>query len=122
MREFNTRLSPAPAASKQLMRNNRPCAPHLQFTTIALFLGALLSARAATITWTNAAGGNWGTAANWNPNQVPGASDTALITSSGTYTVTLDSDVTLASLTLGGTSGTQTLDNPNYNAMVVNCK
>jgi hypothetical protein len=78
----------------------------LQFTTIALFLGALLSARAATITWTNAAGGNWGTAANWNPNQVPGASDTALITSSGTYTVTLDSDVTLASLTLGGTSGT----------------
>ena len=39
----------------------------------------LASSRAATITWTNTAGGNWNDAANWNPNQVPGASDDALV-------------------------------------------
>ncbi len=108
-------LSSTPATSKQLMRNSSLWARHPRFATLTLFLGALLSAGADTITWTNTAGGNWGAAANWNPNQVPGASDTALITSSGNYTVTLDSDVTLTSLTLGGTIGTQTLGDPSYN-------
>ena len=48
-----------------------------------------ISAQGATVTWTNTAGGNWGVAANWSPNQVPGAADTGLITTPGTYTVTL---------------------------------
>ena len=42
---------------------------------------------------------------------MPGSSDNAWITNSGTYTVTLNSSVSLASLTLGGTSGTQALTN-----------
>lgn len=63
---------------------------------------------AATIIWTNTSGGNWSVAANWNPNQVPGSSDMALITVSGAYTVTLDVNATIAGMTLGGTGGTQT--------------
>ena len=64
----------------------------------------------APITWTNTSGGIWSDAANWSPNTVPGAGDAALITTSGSYTVTLDVNVTVGSLTLGGASGTQAFD------------
>ncbi|HYV19767.1 MAG TPA: MopE-related protein [Verrucomicrobiae bacterium] len=64
---------------------------------------------ATPIGWINPAGGNWNNAANWNPAQVPGAADDAQITLDGTYTVTLDVDAAPGSLTLGGTTGTQTL-------------
>jgi hypothetical protein len=65
--------------------------------------------RAATLIWTNTSSGNWNTAANWNPNTVPGPGDSAVITNPGSYTVTLDVNATLDRLTLGGASGTQTL-------------
>ena len=66
---------------------------------------------AADITWTNTAGGNWSTAANWNSGAgpVPGSGDVAHITTNGTYTVTLDVSPTIAGLDLGAVSGTQTL-------------
>lgn len=64
---------------------------------------------AATLTWTNTAGGTWSTAANWSPNAVPGAADTANITTPGTYTVLLDVHVTLDELVLGGNDGLQKL-------------
>ncbi len=72
-----------------------------------------------TITWTNTSGGNWSVAANWSPNHVPGATIHAFITNSGTYTVTLDASVTVASLTLGGPSGTQSLV-ANANTLTLN--
>jgi hypothetical protein len=50
-----------------------------------LLVAGWISAEGATITWTNASGGNWNLAANWSPNGVPGASDTANITTAGTY-------------------------------------
>src|ERR1043165_1485090 len=78
----------------------------------ALFLSSAANrAFAADITWTNAAGGNWSNPANWNSGAgpVPGSGDNALITTDGTYTVTLDVNATVASLTLGGSTGTQTL-------------
>jgi hypothetical protein len=75
-------------------------------------------AHCATITWTNTSGGFWSDATNWSPNQVPGNTDNALITTPGTYTVTLDlapnfeNPVTnAANLTLGaggGAAGVQT--------------
>ncbi len=68
---------------------------------------ATLTFSSGTITWTNTSGGNWSVAANWSPNQVPGATNNANITMSGTYTVTLDENATVASLALGGSSGTQ---------------
>src|SRR5580700_8122310 len=80
---------------------------------LAILCGLLLAlacpaCRGATITWTNTSGGNWSAATNWSPNQVPGSSDTPVITSSGTYTVNLDINATVAGMILGGSSGTQT--------------
>jgi len=66
-------------------------------------------AGAATISWTNTSGGNWSAPANWSPNHAPGSGDDAVITANGSYTVTLDTSPTLDSLTLGGSSGQQTL-------------
>jgi len=77
-------------------------------TSLAVMFAAV-RASAMMISWNNASGGNWGTPGNWNPAQVPGASDDAVITLAGTYTVTLDVAGTLNSLTLGGASGTQSL-------------
>lgn len=68
-----------------------------------------MSAKAAIVTWTNTSSANWNTAANWNPNQVPSAGDIAVITNAGTYTVTLNTDPTLAGLIVGGSSGTQSV-------------
>jgi hypothetical protein len=67
------------------------------------------STRAATLIWTNVAGGDWNVAANWTPAQVPSGGDGVIITNSGTYTVTNTVGVTLHDLTLGGTNGTQIL-------------
>lgn len=53
--------------------------------------------------------GNWGTAANWSPSGVPGSAtgDTADISASGTYTVSLDVSPAnaLAGVTIGNCSG-----------------
>src|SRR5262245_8475508 len=75
----------------------------------ALVLPALCLSPAlgASVSWVNASGGNWNTPANWDAG-VPGAGDDAVITLAGTYTVTLDVNTSVASLTLGGASGTQT--------------
>ena len=76
---------------------------------LALSLATTITTPAATIIWTNTTGGNWNATANWNPNTVPGALDTAVITNDGNYTVTLNASATLAGLQLGGASGTQIL-------------
>ncbi len=77
---------------------------------LLLLTGGLLTGRgeAATISWTNTAGGLWSTAANWSPNQSPAAADTVRITNSGTYTVVLDVTATVAGFTLGASSGSST--------------
>jgi hypothetical protein len=83
--------------------------PFNSFRLFALVLFSTIGTNAATITWTNSAGGNWSVTNNWSPNQVPGASDTAFITNSGTYVVALDTIITVSGITLGGASGQQTL-------------
>jgi hypothetical protein len=72
-------------------------------------LSFLAAARGATVTWTNTAGGGWQTAANWSPNQVPGPADTALITTPGSFNITLSANVTVNNFTLGAASGNQTI-------------
>ncbi len=72
------------------------------------------SVQAAQIVWTNTSGGYWNVAANWSPNQVPGTNDTAWITYNGTYTVTLNTNIALNGLLLGGDSGAQTLSHATY--------
>jgi len=76
---------------------------------ICLWLLALTQTRSANVVWTNLAGGNWNTAVNWSPNQVPGAIDTAWITNAGSYTVTNSATLAVTALRLGATNGTQTL-------------
>ncbi|MDQ3281512.1 MAG: DUF11 domain-containing protein, partial [Acidobacteriota bacterium] len=55
--------------------------------------------------------GNWETAANWSPAQVPTASDDVYIDNTGTYTVTINSNASAKSIHVGlsTASGTQTL-------------
>src|SRR5580658_6797632 len=64
---------------------------------------------AVTITWVNTSGGNWNGAANWNPAQVPGAGDTAQITTPGTYTVIVNDTESVGTLTIGPATGASTL-------------
>ena len=90
---------------------NRPrrqfIAPKRFFALLAV--GFWFSAQGATITWTNTAGGSWSVTNNWSPNQIPGAADTALITASGSYTVTLNNNAQVSTLLVGGAGGTPTL-------------
>ena len=74
----------------------------------------------ASIVWTNTVSGIWSDATSWNPNQIPGASDDAIITNAGSYAVTLDISPTVNSLTLGGGSGQQTLAMDGGNSLMLN--
>ncbi|HWN95451.1 MAG TPA: HYR domain-containing protein, partial [Methylomirabilota bacterium] len=61
-----------------------------------------------TLIWINPAGGNWNNPNNWNPNQVPGPADTAVLTQAVTVTVNVPvtvRNVTLANTTLAASSG-----------------
>lgn len=71
---------------------------------LALALNFHTSVQAATLVWTNSAGGLWSNATNWSPNGVPGAADSAVVTNTGTYTITSSGAVTVADLTLGATN------------------
>jgi hypothetical protein len=97
-----------------------------RFIPIPLTLAALLcmavSTRAATLVWTNTAGGNWNVAANWSPNQVPDSTnDTAEVTAAGAYTITLNVNTILNTLTIGGAaSGVQTVQGNGFTLAVSN--
>src|SRR4051812_41754706 len=80
---------------------------HVLCLALALFAGSQ-SARAATLVWTNVAGGAWTNAANWSPNQVPLTADQAFITNAGSYIVTLAVN-SAATVTVGGSGGTPIL-------------
>jgi len=99
------------------MKRNRPSTSSVsRRTSLAMIiLSALLAsaigatAQAATITWSNAAGGAWSNAANWSPATVPGSGDAAVLPAlSGAYTVTLDVNPSAASVTIA--NGDPTLD------------
>jgi hypothetical protein len=99
---------------------------HITKLSAVLALLAIASAaHSATIIWTNTAGGNWSDAANWSPNQVPTNTDTALITTPGSYTVNLDVSGVATNLTLGaggGAAGVQTFvmtNSFNANSLLV---
>ena len=76
---------------------------------LCIFLATTLSLRSTDITWINGAGGDWNTAANWNPSQVPGPADKAILALG--VTVTVDADTTVGSVDFsnGALSGTGSL-------------
>ena len=87
---------------------------HLAFkATIWSILGLTLAigtpVLAGNVNWKAAVDGNWNDGANWDTEIVPGNGDDVFIDLSGDYTVTLDVDADVQSLTLGGASGNQTL-------------
>ena len=64
---------------------------------------------ACTDSWKVAAPGLWTTASNWSTGVVPTSSDNVCIKIAGTYAVTIVGSASAATITVGGTSGTQTL-------------
>lgn len=58
--------------------------------------------------WLKAVSGSWATAKDWSGDAVP-TGGRVCITVNGTYTVSLTTGESLTNLTVGGTSGTQTL-------------
>ncbi len=64
--------------------------------------------------------GNWSDPAKWSSGSVPLATDDALITVDGDYTVTVASDAAIHNLTLGGASGTQKLSISNPFTFTIN--
>ncbi len=61
----------------------------------------MLRAGAAQIFWVNTAGGNWTNTANWSPSTIPTLNDTAVITNTGNYTVTISSAATAGTIQMG---------------------
>src|ERR1017187_5649851 len=91
------------------MRNPMLTYRAIAATAVALLFVASFSVRAATVNWTNATSGGWNVPTNWNPNGVPGASDTAIITNAG-VTVSLNTATTIGAIILGTNGpGTVTL-------------
>lgn len=89
----------------------RPYNRHRIFcvSLLAFFTATAGGLAAVNSTWTNALGGSWGTAANWNPNTVPaaGTSDVANFTNtalSGTITVTNASSQGAATILFSGSA------------------
>lgn len=78
-----------------------------------------ITAAAVTNSWVNASGGSWSDPANWSENRVPVSSDTVAITLAGTYTVSLDQNISATRLILGGASGVQTLTGLNRGVTTV---
>ena len=75
--------------------------------------GWALFASSCTDNWTNTAGGNWTTAADWSTGSVPSGFDIACVIASGTYTVMVNNNETVGGVIVGSTlasSGTQTVD------------
>lgn len=71
------------------------------------------------IAWTNTGGGLWSDPGNWDLARVPTSTDTVFIAAAGTYTVTLDVSPTIEGVSLGGTSGTQTLAVPDTQTLTL---
>src|SRR5688572_9589226 len=80
---------------------------------MACAAGLAPAAFGATVSWVNPVSGNWNTAANWSSGSVPGAADDVVISAVGTYTVTLNVNASVNSLTIGAASGTPSLANAN---------
>lgn len=103
---------PAKAPAARAVRPRVLLAACAALAALALLtmLGAAPARAAGCDTWLNTKGGSWTEGANWSTKAPPTSTEEACITEPGTYTVTDNGqNQKVAALTLGGTSGTQTL-------------
>src|SRR5262245_6943504 len=116
MAHFSTLLNGA-ARKKALLRSrpNIHASPRLRFEQLEE------RCMLATVTW-DGGGGNfdWNNDANWDGDKVPGAEDIAVIDLNETFTINLTTNVTIAGLTLGGNSGSQTLNLDTSRKLTIN--
>ncbi len=63
----------------------------------------------ATNAWLTNTNGNWNDPTRWSLGRAPISTDSVVIAASGTYTVTMNVNATVQSLTIGGSGGTPTL-------------
>jgi hypothetical protein len=66
------------------------------------------------ISWETGISGNWSTASNWSGGTVPNYEDDVTINATGTYTVTVDGQDSVASLTLDAPSATISIPSGDY--------
>jgi len=83
-----------------------------------LVAGLSVHGAAPEIKWASPTGGSFQTATDWDPRRVPGASDRAAFDLPGTYTVTLDADVTNDRLRVNGANVNVTFDLAGHNYTV----
>jgi len=88
----------------------------LAATLLLVSVGALarpagaLAAGGCSDSWINSSGGAWDTGTNWSTGSAPGSGDSVCITAAGSYTVVVGNEtITVASLTVGGSGSTPTL-------------
>ncbi len=85
---------PSPVARAHSLRRQR-------FAAAALLLVLAGRAAQAQSVWTNADGGNWGVASNWNNLNVPdNAGESAIILPAGPYTIFFDNNYTVNNITI----------------------
>ena len=81
---------------------------------VAILIPSAARASGCQDSWTNNKGGSWFEGVNWSNKAPPTSSEEACISEAGTYSVSMTQTnttgtVTVKSLTVGGSSGTQTL-------------
>ncbi len=72
----------------------------------------------ADVFWQSSVSGNWNDPSKWSGGNVPGVNDDVFITTSGTFIVTVNQVVNVQSITLGASSGTQTLQSNGFDIQV----
>ena len=68
-----------------------------------LAMAVVVGASAANLTWVGGSEGDWNTATNWDPQQVPTNSDTVFFDSSERITVNLGATQVFATLSVSNT-------------------
>ena len=86
--------------------------------TLLMLAASIQTAPAPSLRWINPAGGNWSNPTNWSTGVVPGTNNSVLISDGNMYTVVLDVNATVNTLTLGGSTGTQILSDSTNNLTV----